>query len=98
MRYVILRDDDTNALTPVECLERLYRPFLDRGLPVNLAAIPKVRTDVTGTHGLLEGYLFGRDDVSDLVGPENASSGTTAGEELPSSAPTSGQRAGALGM
>ena len=37
MRYVILRDDDTNALTPIECLETLYRPFLDRGLPVNLA-------------------------------------------------------------
>ena len=35
MRYVILRDDDTNALTPVDCLERLYRPFLNRGLPVN---------------------------------------------------------------
>ena len=42
MRYVILRDDDTNALTPVACLERLYRPFLDRGLPVSLAAIPEV--------------------------------------------------------
>ncbi len=43
MRYVILRDDDTNALTPVECLERLYRPFLDRNLPVNLAVIPRRR-------------------------------------------------------
>ena len=31
MRYVIIRDDDTNALTPVECLERLYRPLLERG-------------------------------------------------------------------
>ena len=29
MRYVVLRDDDTNFLTPPECLERLYRPFLD---------------------------------------------------------------------
>src|SRR5207247_187698 len=43
------------------------------------------------------GYLFGRDEVSDLVGPENASSGTSAGE-LPSSAATSEQRAAALGM
>jgi hypothetical protein len=57
MRYVILRDDDTNALTPVECLERLYRPFLERGLPVNLAVIPKVRTDVRGGDGRPEGYL-----------------------------------------
>ncbi len=36
-RYVILRDDDTNALTPIECLDQLYRPFLRLGLPVNLA-------------------------------------------------------------
>src|SRR5262245_53406526 len=60
MRYVVLRDDDTNALTPVECLERLYRPFLDRGLPVNLAVIPHVQTDITTPDGLLEGFLVAR--------------------------------------
>ena len=58
MHYVILRDDDTNALTPVECLEQLYRPFLDRGLPVNLAVIPNVRTDTLSTDGTLEKYLL----------------------------------------
>jgi len=57
MRYVILRDDDTNALTPVAFLERLYRPFLDRGLPVNLAVIPNVSTGVTCPDGRLEGFL-----------------------------------------
>ncbi len=61
MRYVILRDDDTNALTPVSCLERLYRPFLDRGLPVNLAVIPEVSLDTCMLDGGLEGYLFKRD-------------------------------------
>jgi hypothetical protein len=60
MRYVILRDDDTNALTQVECLERLYRPFLDRGLPVNLAVIPHVRTDVTMPGGRLQGFLVAK--------------------------------------
>ena len=60
MHYVILRDDDTNALTPVECLEQLYRPFLDRGLPVNLAVIPKVRTDTISPDGTLEQYLFAK--------------------------------------
>jgi hypothetical protein len=69
MRYVILRDDDTNALTPVECLERLYRPFLNLGLPVNLATIPKVRTDVIGPDGLSEGYLFGKVDSKALALP-----------------------------
>jgi hypothetical protein len=59
MRYVILRDDDTNAFTPVECLERLYRPFLDRGLPVNLATIPRVRTDTLRADGRPEEFLFG---------------------------------------
>lgn len=57
MRYVILRDDDTNGLTPVECLERLYRPFLDRKLPVNLAVIPNVRTDATSADGRPERFL-----------------------------------------
>ncbi|MDB6022852.1 MAG: hypothetical protein JWQ04_2709 [Pedosphaera sp.] len=58
MRYVILRDDDTNALTPVDCLERLYRPFLDRGLPVNLAVVPDVSTKVTLPDGQPEGFLM----------------------------------------
>jgi len=60
MHSVILRDDDTNALTPVECLEQLYRPFLDRGLPVNLAVIPNVRTDTISTDGALERYLLAK--------------------------------------
>jgi hypothetical protein len=58
MRYVIIRDDDTNALTPVECLERLYRPFLERGLPVNLATIPDVSTAATMADGKSEGFLL----------------------------------------
>ena len=60
MRHVILRDDDTNALTPVDYLERLYRPFLDRGLPVNLATIPDVRTDITYGEGIPEGFLVAK--------------------------------------
>jgi hypothetical protein len=57
MHYVILRDDDTNALTPVNRLEQLYRPFLDRGLPVNLAVIPEVRLDARRPDGAIEGFL-----------------------------------------
>lgn len=57
MRYVIIRDDDTNAFTPPECLERLYRPFLDRGLPVNLATIPAVTSHAHMTDGSPEGFL-----------------------------------------
>jgi hypothetical protein len=57
MHYVIIRDDDTNALTPIECLERLYRPFLNAGLPVNLAVIPDVTLDATMADGRPEGFL-----------------------------------------
>lgn len=57
MRLVLLRDDDTNALTPVECLETLYRPFLARGLPVNLATIPEVRENARTPDGKREGFL-----------------------------------------
>jgi hypothetical protein len=57
MHYVILRDDDTCAFTPKVCLDRLYRPFLHRGLPVNLAVIPAVNTTVRTPDGRLEGFL-----------------------------------------
>jgi len=58
MRYVIIRDDDTNALTPVSCLERLYRPFIERGMPVNLAVIPEVATGTCMGSGQPEGFLL----------------------------------------
>jgi hypothetical protein len=69
MRYVIIRDDDTNALTPIECLERLYRPFLERGLPVNLATIPDVTTAAITADGKPEGFLLNK-----LAGSWSASS------------------------
>ena len=69
MRYVLIRDDDTNALTPVDFLERLYRPFLDLGLPVNLATIPNVRTDVTLPDGKREGFLVAKKETDPLHAP-----------------------------
>jgi hypothetical protein len=69
MRYVILRDDDTNALTPVECLERLYRPFLDRNLPVNLAVIPDVSTNALTPDGKTEGFLFAKNGTRSATMP-----------------------------
>src|SRR5882724_10886837 len=57
MHHVILRDDDTCAFTPPASLERLYRPFLNRGLPVNLAVIPDVDTAACAPDGQLEGFL-----------------------------------------
>jgi hypothetical protein len=92
MRYVILRDDDTNALTPPEYLEQLYRPFLDRGFPVNLATIPLVRTDATDTKGVPEGFLCARDLFCAAVGEEGAeprASRTPAPSSRPSAVPAS---------
>ena len=60
MRYVIIRDDDTNATTPPEWLEQLYRPFLNRQLPINLAVIPDVSTSVTLPDGQPEHFLRAR--------------------------------------
>lgn len=78
MRYVILRDDDTNALTPVECLEKLYRPFLARGLPVNLATIPEVRADACTPDGKREGFLLGAKGTERGTLPLAANTGLTA--------------------
>src|SRR5262249_29491682 len=74
MRYVIIRDDDTNAFTPVHCLERLYRPLLEKGLPVNLAVIPQVAPDTRTPDGKLEGFLMGKTerDTSSVAIGENA--------------------------
>lgn len=72
MRYVIIRDDDTNALTPVACLERLYRPFLDRGLPVNLATIPEVALGTTLPDGKQEGFLAYRNGTTSPTMPISA--------------------------
>lgn len=72
MRYVILRDDDTNALTPIECLERLYRPFLDRRLPVNLAVIPEVATNALTPEGKPEGFLLAKNGTRAATVPIGA--------------------------
>jgi predicted deacetylase len=69
MRYALIRDDDTNALTPVAYLEQLYRPFLARDLPVNLAVIPNVRTDTTYGQNILEGFLVTRNGTQDRQVP-----------------------------
>src|SRR5258706_10123822 len=69
MRYVIIRDDDTNASTPVECLERLYRPALDRGMPVNLATIPEVSLEARNEEDNLEGFLRFKNGATEKVLP-----------------------------
>jgi hypothetical protein len=66
---VLLRDDDTCAFTPRSCLERLYRPFLDRGMPVNLAVVPEVRTQVRTPDGQLEGFLTAGRGPSGALAP-----------------------------
>lgn len=75
MHYVILRDDDTSALTPIGSLERLYRPFHDRNLPVNLAVIPEVRTDVRTPDGRLEGYITSGEPWGQPIAPLAANRG-----------------------
>jgi len=69
MRHVVIRDDDTNAFTPPECLEQLYRPFLDRGMPVNLAVIPAVRRDAKTPDGKQEGFLFSTNGQAEDTNP-----------------------------
>lgn len=69
MRYVILRDDDANATTSTEMLERLYRPFLDDGMPVHLATIPEVRADIRRPDGEIEGFLLGEARGTDAYLP-----------------------------
>jgi hypothetical protein len=73
MHYVIIRDDDTNAFTPVECLDTLYRPLLDRGLPVNLATIPEVSTSAKMSDGRPEGFLVKKNGTQAATMPLSGS-------------------------
>lgn len=57
-RYVVLRDDDTNALTPAACLERLYAAALQAGTPISLAVVPAVTTRAVTPAGGAEGFLW----------------------------------------
>jgi hypothetical protein len=59
MKYVIIRDDDINALTPVKYIEKLYRPFIDRNLTVTFALIPDVNLAARLPDGKPENFLPG---------------------------------------
>lgn len=59
MKFVILRDDDANATTPPEWISACVGPFVDKGLPVQLAVIPEVDTQIRIVDGSLEGFLTG---------------------------------------
>ena len=57
MTLVLLRDDDPNATTPPDRLERAYQPLLDAGFPVNFAVIPEVALDTRAPDGVRERFL-----------------------------------------
>ncbi len=51
MKHVIIRDDDISFFTPVEVLEKLYRPLLSRGKTISLSVIPEIACGITlGEH------------------------------------------------
>lgn len=72
MRYVIIRDDDTCGLTPPEWLERLYAPFLELALPVNLSTIPEVSTNAKMGSGEPEGFLLNKNGTTAATVPLSA--------------------------
>lgn len=56
-RYVIIRDDDTNFHTPIECLEKIFAPFWNKNLSINLSVIPRVSSKALSVWGTPEGFL-----------------------------------------
>jgi len=75
--FVIIRDDDVSALTPVEYLDILYRPFIERKIPVNLAVIPFVNTHAKTSHGHKEEFLLAQDHFAGRkILPRNIAIGT----------------------
>jgi hypothetical protein len=54
---IVLRDDDANATTNPERLERTYAPLLECGIPINFAVIPRASLNVKDPSGNAEGFL-----------------------------------------
>jgi len=69
MKYVIIRDDDVNATTPISKIEPIYRPFLDYGFPVHLAIIPSVQMNILRQDGLRERFLYGPETKREIEKP-----------------------------
>ena len=65
-RLVILRDDDVNTTTPVERLERVYRPLLAEGHKITFATIPKVATGTVVPTGEREPFIMGTHGATEL--------------------------------
>ncbi len=57
MTLFLVRDDDPNATTDPEMLERGYAPLLDAGIPITFATIPDVRLDTRAPDGTCERFL-----------------------------------------
>jgi hypothetical protein len=57
MSVVLVRDDDANATTPPERLERTYAPLLDAGVPVSFAVIPAVALDTLAPDAQRERFI-----------------------------------------
>jgi peptidoglycan/xylan/chitin deacetylase (PgdA/CDA1 family) len=57
MGIIVVRDDDPNATTRPERLERVYAPLFDAGIPVNFSVVPEVALDVRRDDGRRELFL-----------------------------------------
>jgi hypothetical protein len=65
MTMFLVRDDDPNATTDPEVIERTYAPLLDAGVPIVFATIPEVRLDTRAPDGARERFLHpGSPDTS----------------------------------
>lgn len=83
---IVLRDDDANATTDPERLERTYAPLLERGIPINFAVIPRASLDVKDPDGQAEGFLDvvpdGADSYAELTADSPIAAWFRAHEDL----------------
>jgi hypothetical protein len=57
MTLVLIRDDDANATTDPDRLQRAYDPLLDRGIRINFSVVPAVRLDTLAPDGQRERFI-----------------------------------------
>ncbi|MFO0559600.1 MAG: DUF2334 domain-containing protein [Polyangiales bacterium] len=67
MTLYLLRDDDANATTDPQRIERAYAPLLERGFALNLSVIPEVALDTRAPDGVRERFLSEDSEDCDRV-------------------------------
>jgi hypothetical protein len=69
LKFIIIRDDDTNFFTPAGFIRQIYQTLLDNQLPFSLSVIPNVRADVYRRHNRISDDSANSPEYEPFIAP-----------------------------